>query len=236
MTTSADTTYELTRNTIIEAALRKLHRLGKGVSADATALSTGMEALNALIAEYQTLGMHLWKRSEYGITLVASQQDYTIGVGQTINTAFPLKILGAWLQDSNGAAKQDLFQVARSEFDLLNDDATGKPVQFSYQPYINYGAISVWPKPDSTSASTYTMRIRYQKPFDGFTAAGETPDFPQEWQNALIYGLAVLLAPEYGIPLNDRTVLFKESEMHLQRALDGGAEETSLYFQIERRY
>jgi hypothetical protein len=230
MTTSADTTYELTRNQIIEAAMRKCGRLAKGQSADATDLSNGQQALNALIALFQKIhGMPVWARNNYSVTLVASQRDYTFGEGQTLNTPFPLKIYQVALETITGGSMIELLPIAYKDFRLLNTESTGVPSQFSYQPKINVGVLSLWPLPDSTAASTYTLQVTYQRPFEGFSAAGETPDFPQEWQKALIYNLAVDLAPEFGVPLDDRRELRKEAEKALDDAMEG--EDASLLFQ-----
>lgn len=230
MTTSADTTYELTRSQIIEAALRKLGALAKGQSADATDLSNGQQALNAIIAEFQVKhGMPVWARKDYSITLVAGQRDYTLGEGQTINTPYPLHIHTAVLETITGGAMIELLPIAYKDFRLLNTESTGRPTQYSYQPKINLGVLSLWPLPTSTDVSTYTLQITYQRPFEGFTAAGETPDFPQQWQKALIYQLAVDLAPEYGIPIEDRRELKKEAKEILETVMEG--EDASLLFQ-----
>lgn len=230
MTTSSDTTYELTRNQFIEAAMRKCGRLAKGQSADATDLSNGQQALNALIALFQKIhGMPLWARKDLSVTLVASQRDYTIGEGQTINTPFPLKIQQVVIETITGGSMIELLPIAYNDFRLLNTESTGVPTQFTYQPKINLGILSLWPLPDSTAVSTYTLQLTYQRPFEGFTAAGETPDFPQEWQKALIYNLAVDLASEYGVPLDDRRELKKEAKMALEDAMEG--EDASLLFQ-----
>jgi hypothetical protein len=94
MTTSADTTFELTRNNIIEMAMRKAGRLAKGQTADSTDLASGQLALNALIGTLQKKhGMPAWARKDYTVTLVAGQRDYTIGDGQAINTPYPLKMI-----------------------------------------------------------------------------------------------------------------------------------------------
>jgi hypothetical protein len=94
--------------------------------------------------------------------------------------------------------------------------------------------LSLWPLPTSTEVSAYTLQLTYQRPFEGFTAAGETTDFPQEWQNALIYNLAAELAPEYGVPLEDRKMLHGMAEKHLNTALQAGVEEASFYFMPDR--
>jgi hypothetical protein len=228
MATSGDSTYEITRNQIIEAAMRKCGRLAKGQSADSTDLANGMLALNSVIAEFQTLGMSLWARTDTSVTLVAGQRDYTL------TTPFPLKMQKVVLETASGGAMRELFPTAYQDFRLLNTESTGVPVCYTYQPKINTGTLSLWPLPDSTSVSTYTLQLTYQRAFEGFTTAGETPDFPQEWQNALIYNLAVSLASEFGVPLEDRKLLLQEAERHLNNALQGSAEEASFYFMVDR--
>lgn len=231
MATSGTTVFELSRDSIITAALRKIGAVAQGASPTTEDLTNGMQALNALVSEYQTFGMPLWKRTQYSLALVASTTTYTIGIGQSINIAFPLKVLEAVIRDSSGSA-QVVNQISRDAFNLLNTGVTGKPVQFTYQPYTNYGILKVWPSPNTA----YTMEITYQAPVEGFTSASETPDFPQEWQNALIYGLAALLAPEYGVPLNDRGWLSKEQEKHLEVAQNYGYENASLQLQVNRDF
>jgi hypothetical protein len=235
MTTSNITIYELNRDKIIAAAMRKLGVLAKGQSPDTEDLTNGMQALNAIIAEFQTLGMQLWSREDYTLTLVEDQSIYTIGLTQDVDIAFPLKVLDITLRNSSGGVL-NMTSVAKSEFDLLSTQSTGIPNSYTYQPKINYGILSIWPKPDASAVDTYTCEITYQAPLQGFTLSTQTPHFPQEWQQALIYQLAWVLAPEYGKPLPDRNELKEEAKIHLDRALEGGTEEASFFFQVNRRY
>jgi hypothetical protein len=179
--------------------------------------------------------MPLWAREEYNLTMVAGQRDYTFGVGQAVSTAFPLHVQSVILANTTGGAVRSLFPEARDDFNLLNRTQTGTPVCFSYQPKVNLGVLSLWPIPDSTAVSGYTVRVTYQRPFSGFTSSSETPDFPQEWQNALIYQLAVSLAPEFGVPLEDRKLLNQEAKMHLDTALQNASEDASIFFQVDRQ-
>lgn len=228
MATSGVTLLEMTRDSIVNAALRKIGVVGEGVVANAEQLTTGSESLNTLVQEFATLGMPLWKRTELDIPMVVNQRDYTVGVGQTINTAFPLKLTQATLAYTGAGTQQDVEIKASQDFNLLPTTSTGTPVSLKYQPFINYGVVSVWPLPSSAS---YTLTITYQKPYDVFTAAGDTPDFPQEWQNALIYNLALLLSDDYGLPLPDKQWLEKQATKHLSQALDAGTEEGSVFIQ-----
>jgi len=235
MTTSGDTIYELDRNTIITAAMRKLGVLPKGQSPVASDLLNGAEALNALIASLQGIGLTLWKRTEINVPLTASR-TFNIGVSQTINEPYPLRIESAHLITTTGGQRQELQILGRAEFNRLNEETTGQPTTICYQPKVNFGILSVWPIPDSTTISSKTIGLTCRTAFEGFNNGSETPDFPQEWQSVLIYGLALSLAPEFGVPLNDRQLLMKEYNMFLDLAtLATQGEDESVFFQIDRR-
>jgi hypothetical protein len=235
MTTSATTIYELSRDSLIKAAMRKIGALAKGQTPDSEDLTNGMVALNSLISELQGLGLTIWKRGEVGVTLT-SNRNYTIGISQTVNVAFPLRIEAAHLVTTTGGARQELEPMGRYEFSRLNATTTGSPTAYSYQPQINKGVLSVWPIPDTATQSAKTILLTVRTAFEGFTSASETPDLPQEWQNVLIYGTAVTLAPEYGVPLNDRSQLLKEYGMHLDLATTATqGEDESVYFQVDRQ-
>ena len=230
MTTSGTTVIEMSSDSICAAALRKIGAIALGQTASTTEITNASEALNNLTAEFQTLGMPLWARKDSSITMTATS-TYTIGVGQTTNIPFPLKILQAWTVPTAGGSVQELWPNAIDVFNRLpTSGATGIPSQYNYQPFINYGVLRVWPVPDSTTITDRTLHISYLYPFEGFTAAADTPYFPREWNNALIYGLADLLAPEYGVPLEDRSTLKREAKDHREIALDFGMENASLTF------
>jgi hypothetical protein len=232
MTTSGVTTTQMTRNTIVAAAMRKCGALARGQTPTAEDYEYGTEALNNLVAEFQTLGMPLWARKTLDIPMLLNQESYTIGVGQTINSAFPLKITQAWNEPTSGGGRQDMEDVGIYDFELLplSADSAGTPCQYCYQPNINYGVLRIWPAPDATAVADRTLTIAYTAPFDTFVSAADTPYFPREWNNALIYGLAVLIAPEFGVPLNDRSILSKEAKDHLTFAEDFGLETASITF------
>lgn len=233
MATSGQTIYELTRNQIIEAAMRKNGSLARGQTPATEDYTIGQIALNALIAAYQGLGMVIWKRTDLSITPTANT-DYTIGSGQTVNSPFPLNINYAYMQNTASGSKTEIREVSQDEFNQLNASSTGLPNQYMYVPKINKGVLSVWPKATTDVISAYTLHLVYQSPFEGFTTSTETADFPQEWQNPLIYGLALSLAPEYGVPLEDRKQLAAELKMFLDLATSVSDVEDSIFIQPDR--
>lgn len=229
MTTSSVYTYSRTRDQIVTAALRKLGVLAEGQTPSAQDLSDGTESLNAAVAELRGKGMMLWARTEY--TFTPTTGSYNIGTGLTLDTVFPVHLLQAIRTDTG--AKIDMEIVSKNSYNTLPQNSTGTPLKLAYQPFINYGIISLWPAPTSTNTSTITLV--YQRPFQYFISSSDTADFPEEWYNALIYKLAVLLAPEWGIPITDRQQLKQEAKEYLDAALENGGEDASFFIFPHRR-
>jgi hypothetical protein len=230
MATSGSYEYQLTRNQLIESALRKLGVLAEGQTPSTQNYTDGAMALNTVVAQLRAIGMPLWARSEY--TFTPTTNTYNIGTGLTLDTQFPVKLLQAFRTETGAKIPMDL--VAREDFNILPANSTGSPIKVNYQPYVNYGVVSLWPTPASSNTSTVTLV--YQRPFQYFTASTETMDFPEEWYNAIIYNLAVRLAPEWGHPIPDRQMLMQEAKMYTEDATMTGQEDASFFIQPMRGY
>lgn len=225
MTTSATTTWELTRDEIISATLRKLGVLAEGQTASTEQITYGAQALNSLITLFQTKGMPLWKRTVQTVPLVLGQTTYSI--------TEVVKVPQVVLLFTNGATQYELIEKSLYDFNQLPSGTgnTGTPVHYYFQPGLANGTLGIWPAPDAGTVANNSLRVVKQKKFDGFFSAGETPDFPSYFTDALIYTLAVRLAPEYGVPLQDRQALRSEADEYTKAAFDYGDEDGSLYLQ-----
>jgi hypothetical protein len=93
----------------------------------------------------------------------------------------------------------------------------------------------VYPVPDATIASGYTIKIIYQRPFEDFDATADEPDFPQEYFDYLKFGLADRLAPEHGLSIQERSDISRRAKELRLEALSFGTEEGSMYFQPDIR-
>lgn len=230
MTTSNTTIYQLGRDDLITAALRKLGVVAQGQTPDTDAIATGAMALNMVVANLRAIGMPLWTRKTYSFSPIVNQGTYPIGIGQAFNTTYPLHLLQAYRQDGSSTTKIKMEIIPNYNYNLYPTTSGGIPIQVSYQPFVNYGVLSVWPVPD-LDATKSVITIIYQAPYQYFNASTDTMDFPEEWYMAIVYKLAVALSPEWGIPLADRQVLMKEAEMYASQAASMGYEDGSLYIQ-----
>jgi hypothetical protein len=234
MSTSGVSTYNITRDGLIAGALRLIGAVAQGETPTATQVTEAAEALNLMVKAWEADGMPLWGLTEYALTLTANVGVYTIGLGQTINIPKPLRVIQAW--NTTGNIDTPMRILTKQEYNILgNKQSPGTPIQCYYDPRLSSGDLHLFPIPDTTAASNYTVTFIYQRPFEDFVASTDNPDFPQEWLEALKYGLAVRLAPEYGLPIEQRQALRAEAKEIKDVALGMGTEEGSLYFQRDFR-
>jgi hypothetical protein len=233
MATSGTTTWKLQRDEVINGALRKLAVLSGGSTPETFEVTNAAQALNAMLKTFQADGMPVWAIKSYTFTTVSGTSSYTIGPTSTLPTPMPLKVLQAVRAVSGSYSNVPLNVYTNYDFSLLPLAlSSGTPVNLYYQPFTNYGQISIWPKPD---ASNVDVTITYQRPFEDMNSSTDDFDFPSYWTEALIFGLAWRLSPEYGIPIQDKAELKQMAEFFHQQALSFGVEEGSVYFQPNRR-
>jgi len=233
--TSGTTTFSVTRDDIIKGALRKIGVVAQGELPTADQTTEAAFALNLLVKAWEADGMPLWALRTTPIPLTANKKDYTIGIGKDVVTDKPLKVLQAWNR-STGNVDIPMRLLTKQEYNILgNKSTTGKPIQLYYEPSANYGTVFLFPTPAAADVLESTIYIVYQRPYEDFNISTDTPDFPQEWYDAILYGLAVRLAPEYGVPIDQRQVLGREAADIKAAAMSFGTEEGSMYFGVERR-
>lgn len=226
MATSNSQNFSTTRNDLISGALRILGVITAGETPSSNQITTASEALNMLIKAWMNDGMALWVTKEYTLTLVAGTSSYT-------PTVKMMRVIQAYNHNTSTENDFPMRIITRDEYNRLgNKTSSGNPVQLFHIPNRTDSTIKVYPVPTSTEATNNTIKIVYQKPYDDFDSATDEPEFPQEWFDALKFGLAHRLAPEYGIDINDRRQLLSETAMLKAEALSGGTEEGSIYFGV----
>ncbi|KKN77955.1 hypothetical protein LCGC14_0355200 [marine sediment metagenome] len=143
----------------------------------------------------------------------------------------PIRILDARLKVNNGNEIPFVDMLTRDEyFDLPNKTNQGKPVQAYYDPQLTNGEFHIWNAADDIND---VVLFTFMRPIEDFDAAANNPDFPQEWENALKWNLAVEIAPEYGVPMDKRAWLRGMADEKKQTALAFDHEPESIYFQPE---
>lgn len=111
----------------------------------------------------------------------------------------PLRILDCYRLRSPGTSQheQSLTVLNQQEYSIIaNKKQEGPPSQVYYQPNLTNGDLFVWPVP--TTVDEY-ITFTYERTLEDLDSSTDDPDFPQEWQLCLVYNLAELLGPAYGL-------------------------------------
>lgn len=236
MATSGNTIKLLTRDDVINAALRKLVVIEEGVLPSTSQVTTAAEALNIIVAEFRTLGMLVWARVNYQLVLIPGQNAYIFGIGSPVNVAYPNYIYTInYISAPNFNTQIEMNPMAIVDFSHLPRGSNGTPVNYNYTPGNNVGTLTLWPTPDITVPAGSYMDIYYQRPLQVFDNPTDNLDFPQEWGNALIYNLALNLCDEYGVPDTKQTRIGALADRHLATALSNSNEQGSLFLQPDWR-
>lgn len=195
MSTSGSSDWTRTRDQIILRALRQLGVQDQEESStNAAYVANAAEALNALAKSWVNKGLGKWLQTEGTLTLVAGQASYTMGPGGDV-TYRPQSILSIRYRDSS-SRDLPLESMSRGEYFDLPDKATSGALSgWYYDPQIPQGVLYIW-QPLQTGLSG-TLRITYTRSLQDFDSAGDNPDFPETWINALTWGLAFELMAEY---------------------------------------
>lgn len=235
--------------TMIDSALRLLGVIDPegGITPTTTMRTNALEILNFMLTSWQADGLQLHVREEGSGTLVASQGSYTIGPSGDINQVRPQNILQAWIRNTTNSIDVPLNIVSQQEyFSLTAKTSESFPNTLYYDRQYKYssnsganakGKIFLWPEPDTTTAAGNTLRFLFTRPIQDFSAVSGADgfDFPQEWYNAIRWGLASQLAPEYRLPLNEQNMILQRAAMEKALAMSWDSENTSLFFAPDER-
>lgn len=193
MTTSGNPVFELTALEVIEQAFHKLGKASEGEAMTARMYGDGLSALN-LMLKTMNADEHLWQMQERTLTMVAGQAAYTL-------TPKPLRVLS--VRRMRQTIETPMNRLSRQVyFDQPNKTASPSiPVSYYYDPQQASGVLYLWPAPSAATIADYTINMTVVRRFDAVTSTGQTLDVPEEWQEAIVWGLADRLETEY--PVND---------------------------------
>lgn len=235
MTTSGVTSFTVTRDQVIEAALRGLSVLEEGAQPTATATQNASFALNLIIKSWQKDGIKLWTIDNLVIPLVSGQTLYTIGpdVGNDIISDRPLKVIQGFLRNTSVTPPVDIPMQAlsRQEYNMLGSKAsTGTMNSYFFNPKPTYGQLEVYLTPDTNTATNYAFYAVVQRPLMDMVKASDNFDFPNEWFMALKWALMAELASDYDKSLQDRAYFDAKSTAYKRDVEDWDVENASVYF------
>ncbi|MGL5733299.1 MAG: hypothetical protein ACRCYS_00415 [Beijerinckiaceae bacterium] len=194
MAVSGSTDFKLTAGDVVEEARRKIGVFADDEPMTAQELQTGLRALNMMLKTWQADGVTGWTDDDGELPLVAGDGEYLFGTGGNFVTV-PLEITNMRIV-RNGSEIQ-MTRLSREEYLMLPNKTTqGYPTQFYYKRERSGGKLYVWPL---SATAGDVVKFSYRRVIMDLDLAPDDFDLPQEWQEAVVYGLAERLAENYGL-------------------------------------
>ena len=182
---------------LIDAAMRKIGVTASGETPSAAERQDGLESLQLMLRSWAAEKINVFASVHETVSLVSGTSLYIWGVGGTINTARPNQVVGASITDSDNTTFSVEVISEGTYRQLSNKTVTGRPysllARFEY-PYVQ---VYLYPVPDTAD----TLNLDSIKPFtetSSFSAVSDELDMPLNYEEPIVYNLAIRLAPEYG--------------------------------------
>jgi len=210
-------------------------------------LKSARRSINIMFQEWANRGLHYWELKETNIDLIENQAEYHFfrsaaddtadsnraqaTTNQIESTIFGMDdVLEATFRTNRTQSSQQdvaLTKISRSDYSALaNKLQVGTPVQYYVQRFIDRVTVTVYPVPNSSSASS-DMHLYYVKRIDDVGDYTNAGDVPYRFVPCMVSGLAYYLAQKYSPELVQQNKALYEDE--LNRAITEDGSSTSTY-------
>lgn len=207
----------LTRDNIIEAAMRRAGALGTGESAAATAITDYAQTLNVIIKQFDSA---TW----FKYLIQSTEQTFNTAGG---TASYDLGAEDLWVEQMNVEIATDIDAplkiITVGEYNQIRDKARpGIPTHVYITDDLDTPGASIpdqkayfWPVPNATIAITFVSRRKVKV----FGASGDFLDLPDQWTRAIIFQLAADIAFEINASLEKIQLLQQLADRAMKFAM-----------------
>jgi len=211
----------MTAQEIIQASMRKLGVYASGETPTTNELADGLSALQSMLRAWSGRRLVVFSSVKDTLTLVAGTASYTWGSGGTLTTARPHSVLGAYTLDSDNISCE-LDIITEGQYRVLgNKTLTGRPSKMFVHMLYPLSYIYLYTAPDIA----YTLYIDSMKQFtetSSFSALSDTLQFPPNYEEPIIYNLAIRLGSEFGKAISADVAAIAASGLKELMSLNSG--------------
>lgn len=211
-----------------------------GVLYDGETMTPAMQnraqrALNMMIRNWQARGIGLWLNTFDVLELVVGKQVYKIGPTFDLDIPLPLDVTEARYQ-APGGDETTMSRISREEYVGLSlKSSQGTPSQYYIDRQYGYLNMYIWQTSALAYAAGAQINLTVRSPIQTFSSVSDTPYFPDEWYEPIMYNLAIRMAPGFKLLPNVYQQLMVLAADTLQSADGFDREQTSVYFAPEFR-
>jgi hypothetical protein len=176
----------MTGTELVNAALRQLGQIASGESGSPEELADGLASLNRLIGSWSAQGLSIPYLTREAI-LMNGSESYTLATR-------PLAVKAVHVLSSNGAGKDAEVVYVDRWAQVRDRAATGLFAEVAYYDAAQ-SSPKLWLNPRPIAGSTAEVYAYF--PLAPLGGLGSSVDLPPGYEAALVFNLAVALAPEY---------------------------------------
>lgn len=212
-----------TVNDLITIAYRSVNITQQGQTPDANQLAFGLAHYNLMMANFVGMGIDTWPRATLSKALSAGTASYTIGPSGAIVASRPIMVLNVY--KSNGTTDSPLYEMSKREyFKLASKTTAGTPLYYFYdQGFASAtapGTIYIYPVPANADLPL-TLYVDVRTSFTPSTSpATDKPLCPDEWQDAVMWNLAVRILQHTGRPVPQEIMFLAQTALRNASGLD----------------
>jgi hypothetical protein len=184
-------------SSLLNSAAKKIGVIARGEELTADESADALLALQVMLRSWSAEKINVFASVHETHTLIGSTGSYTWGVGGEINTLRPNKVLGASITDSSNVT-YSVNIISEGEYRNISSKTT-ESRSYSLFPTYSFPYITIYLYPVPNAAET--LNLESLKPFaetGSFAATSDTIQIPVYYEEAVLYGLAIRLAPEFG--------------------------------------
>ena len=199
-----------TARELITRSFRLLGTHAQGETPSSDEMNDGLTSLIEMLDMWSADGGRIHNRVKDELVLTPGTSQYTFGTGGDLNSARPSKIISAVMKEGNLEYPMELITVEEWSKIPLKTTQGDLPHSLYVEGTFPLETLNLYYTPDTAN----TLVLYSEKPFSTLTL-GTTIQFPPAYTKAIRYGLAIELAPEYGVQLTQEIYQGYESSMML---------------------
>lgn len=145
----------------------------------------------------------------------------------------PLKIGYATYAHDLSASEIPLNKMGRQEYiEQPQKGTSGSINEFYFQPTLDLSTLFVWPVADSNLG---VLRASYTEPFTELVSNDDELQFPDEWEDAVVFGLSARIMDEYGVDTQTQAAIQAKADRFLMECLAFDNENADLQIEPDFR-
>ena len=237
------TNFTVTTQQIIDSALRIIGVEGLTQTMEPQWYTNASLYLNMMIKSWMAKGVTLFKIKELIVTLQSNVNNYQLGpsalyitdINNVAVTDRPQKVVdqGNFVRIVSTNSDTPITLLGRDEYETYGvKTSQGVVNSIFYDPQEINGVLFVYPAPADT---TRVLHIFVQMPYTDINNLTDNFDFPQEWYNALRWGLAREMMAEVGVDQQTESRIERHYAESITDVFNYSVDEATVYFTYDSR-